>query len=89
MNALEVTCLARALGDILDMHLNVPGIDRRKVERLAEALRHPRERDEAAEAIVRSRDARLDLETHLPRHNPVLKGKFTFQITLLNKAKSG
>ena len=37
--------------DIPDIHPNVAGIYRRKVERLAEALRSPTERDEAAEAI--------------------------------------
>ena len=37
--------------DIPDIHPNVAGIYRRKVERLAEALRRPQERDEAAEAI--------------------------------------
>ena len=34
-----------------DIHPNVAGLYRRKVERLAEALRDPRERDEAAEAV--------------------------------------
>ena len=34
-----------------DIHPNVAGIYRRKVERLAEALKHPQERDEAAAAI--------------------------------------
>ncbi|MFO1097882.1 MAG: recombinase family protein [Xanthobacteraceae bacterium] len=43
--------LSRAPMDIPDIHPNVAGIYRRKVERLAEALRHPQERDEAAEAI--------------------------------------
>ncbi len=43
--------LAHAPVDIPDMHPNVAGMYRRKVERLAEALRHPQERDEAAEAI--------------------------------------
>jgi site-specific DNA recombinase len=43
--------LARAPVDIPDIHPNVAGIYRRKVERLAEALRRPQERDEAAEAI--------------------------------------
>jgi site-specific DNA recombinase len=47
--------LSRAPVDIPDLHLNVAGIYRRKVERLAEALRRPQERraraDEAAEAI--------------------------------------
>jgi hypothetical protein len=33
-------------------------------------------------SAVRSRDACLDLETHLPHHNPVLNVKFTFEITL-------
>jgi len=37
--------------DIPDIHPNVAGIYRRKVERLAEALRSPTERDEAAEAV--------------------------------------
>ena len=37
--------------DIPDIHPNVAGIYRRKVERLAEALQRPQERDEAAEAI--------------------------------------
>ncbi len=37
--------------DIPDLHPNLAGIYRRKVERLAEALRRPDERDEAAEAI--------------------------------------
>lgn len=43
--------LARAPVDIPDIHPNVAGIYRRKVEHLAEALRNPQERDEAAEAI--------------------------------------
>ena len=43
--------LSRAPVDIPDIHPNVAGIYRRKVERLAEALQHPQERDEAAEAI--------------------------------------
>jgi len=43
--------LAHAPVDIPDIHPNVAGIYRRKVERLAEALRCPQERDEAAEAI--------------------------------------
>lgn len=43
--------LGQVPADIPDMHPNVAGIYRRKVERLAEALRHPEERDEAAEAI--------------------------------------
>jgi DNA invertase Pin-like site-specific DNA recombinase len=43
--------LAQAPADIPDLHPNVAGIYRRKVERLAAALRHPQERDEAAEAI--------------------------------------
>ena len=43
--------LSRAPADIPDLHPNVAGVYRRKVERLAEALRRPQERDEAAEAI--------------------------------------
>ena len=43
--------LATAPADIPDIHPNVAGIYRRKVERLAGALRTPRERDEAAGAI--------------------------------------
>jgi len=43
--------LSRTPVDIPDIHPNVGGIYRRKVERLAEALQHPKERDEAAEAI--------------------------------------
>ena len=43
--------LATAPADIPDIHPNVAGLCRRKVERLAEALRDPRERDEAAEAV--------------------------------------
>jgi len=43
--------LSRAPMDIPDIHPNVAGIYRRKVERLAEALQHPQERDEAADAI--------------------------------------
>jgi len=43
--------LSRAPVDIPDIHPNVAGIYRRKVERLAEALRQPQEREEAAEAI--------------------------------------
>ena len=44
-------CLSRAPTDIPDIHPNVAGIYRRKVERLSEALQRPQERDEAAEAI--------------------------------------
>jgi hypothetical protein len=43
--------LAQTPTDIPDIHPNVGGIYRRKMERLAEALQHPQERDEAAEAI--------------------------------------
>ena len=43
--------LSRAPVDIPDIHPNVAGLYRRKVERLAEALQRPQERDEAAEAI--------------------------------------
>ncbi len=43
--------LSRAAVDLPDMHANVAGIYRRKVERLAAALEQPHERDEAAEAI--------------------------------------
>jgi site-specific DNA recombinase len=43
--------LARTPSDIPDIHPNVADIYRRKVERLAEALQHPQERNEAAEAI--------------------------------------
>src|ERR1019366_8978932 len=43
--------LSHAPVDIPDIHPNVAGIYRRKVERLAEAFRHLQERDEAAEAI--------------------------------------
>jgi site-specific DNA recombinase len=43
--------LSLAPVDIPDIHPNVAGIYRRKVERLATALQHPRERDAAAEAI--------------------------------------
>jgi site-specific DNA recombinase len=40
--------LSRAPVDIPDLHPNVAGIYRRKVERLAEALRRPQERDEGS-----------------------------------------
>ena len=43
--------LSRAPVDIPDIHPNFAGIYRRKVERLAEALQRPQERDEASEAI--------------------------------------
>jgi site-specific DNA recombinase len=43
--------LAHAPVDIPDIHPNIASIYRRKVERLTEALRHPQEREEAAEAI--------------------------------------
>ena len=43
--------LSRAPVNIPDIQPNVGGIYRRKVERLAEALQHPQERDEAADAI--------------------------------------
>ena len=43
--------LATASADIPDVHPNVAGLYRRKVERLAEALRDPRERAAAAEAV--------------------------------------
>ena len=43
--------LSQAPVEIPDIHPNVAGIYRRKVERLAEALQHPQERAEAAEAI--------------------------------------
>jgi site-specific DNA recombinase len=44
--------LSHAPVDIPDIHPNIAGIYRRKVERIAEALRRPQERDEAAEASV-------------------------------------
>ena len=37
--------------DLPDLHPNIAEIYRRKVERLAEALNHPDDRDEAAEAV--------------------------------------
>ena len=43
--------LSRAPTDIPDIHPNVADIYRRKVERLAEALRNPQDRAEAADAI--------------------------------------
>ena len=43
--------LSRMSVEIPDIHPNVAGIYRRKVERLAEALQRPQERAEAAEAI--------------------------------------
>ena len=43
--------LAAVPTDIPDIHPNIAGVYRRKVERLAEALADPRDRDEAAEAI--------------------------------------
>jgi site-specific DNA recombinase len=43
--------LAQAPVDIPDLHPNVAGVYRRKVERVAEALERPQERDEAADAI--------------------------------------
>ena len=43
--------LSAAPVDIPDVHPNIAGVYRRKVERLAEALADPRDRDQAAEAI--------------------------------------
>ena len=43
--------LAAVPADLPDIHPNIAGIYRRKVERLAEALANPRDRDEAADAI--------------------------------------
>jgi site-specific DNA recombinase len=43
--------LERQPADTPDIHPNVAGTYRRKVERLAEALGNPEERDEAADAI--------------------------------------
>lgn len=43
--------LAEAPVDTPDIHPNVAGIYHRKVERLADALHHPEERNEAAGAI--------------------------------------
>ena len=40
-----------APADLPDIHPNIADVYRRKVERLAEALADPRDRDEAAEAI--------------------------------------
>lgn len=56
--------LSRVPVDIPDIHPNVAGIYRRKVERLAEALQRPQERDEAAEAIR----ALIDRITLTPGH---------------------
>ena len=44
-------CLAAGPADIPDIHPNIAIVYRRKVERLAEALADPRDRDEAADAI--------------------------------------
>ncbi|MGO4716042.1 DNA resolvase [Bradyrhizobium sp. 2TAF24] len=43
--------LAQVPADIPDIHPNVSGVYRKKVERLAEALNNPEDRGEAAEAI--------------------------------------
>ena len=43
--------LSSVPSDLPDIHPNVAGIYRRKVERLSEALQNPQERDEAAAAI--------------------------------------
>src|SRR5258708_21645542 len=43
--------LAQEPADIPDIHPNVSGIYRKKVERLTEALNNPEDRNEAAEAI--------------------------------------
>jgi site-specific DNA recombinase len=43
--------LAQEPADIPDIHLNVSGIYRKKVERLTEALNNPKDRNEATEAI--------------------------------------
>ena len=43
--------LAAAPADLPDIHPNIAGIYRRKVARLADALNHPDDRDEAATAI--------------------------------------
>ena len=43
--------LSAAPVDIPDIHPNIAGVYRRKVERLTEALADPRDRDQAAEAI--------------------------------------
>jgi site-specific DNA recombinase len=43
--------LAREPADVPDIHPNVSGIYRKKVERLTEALNNPEDRNEAAEAI--------------------------------------
>jgi hypothetical protein len=44
--------LAEEPADIADIHPNVSGIYRKKVERLTEALNTPEDRNEAAEAIL-------------------------------------
>ena len=43
--------LAAAPADLPDIHPNIAGIYRRKVARLADALNHPEDRDEATTAI--------------------------------------
>ncbi len=43
--------LAAGQADLPDIHPNIAIVYRRKVERLAEALADPRDRDEAADAI--------------------------------------
>ncbi len=43
--------LAAALADLPDIHPNMAGIYRRNVARLADVLKHPEDRDEAATAI--------------------------------------
>jgi site-specific DNA recombinase len=80
--------LSRVPVDIPDIHPNVAGIYRRKVERLAEALQRPQERDEAAEGHpcpdrphhTHARpQARRDRRhaARRPRHDPRMDGPKT------------
>jgi len=70
--------LSHAPVDIPDIHPNIAGIYQRKVERLAEALRRPQERDEAAEANpVPSSSASIAATLHGPRYDPRMGGPKT------------
>ena len=71
------TAMAEAPADTPDIHPNIAGIYAKKVERLAEALNRPEDRDEAADAI-RSLIERVTLTPGTKRGevNITLHGEF-------------
>ncbi|MEC3909430.1 hypothetical protein U5A82_02760 [Sphingobium sp. CR2-8] len=81
--------LAAAPADVPDIHPNISEIYRRKVERFAEALAHPQERQEAADAL-RALIERIVLTPGAKRGevNAMLHGEFGTILEWLEQRKS-